>query len=74
MTAGWAAGLIGTGGLVTAALFAVATTVFFALSYTGNSAVSNYTRVRAEIARFLPITLLFYVAALIAFIQVGVSA
>ena len=74
MTAGWAAGLIGTGGLVTAVLFAVATTVFFALSYTGNSAVSNYTRVRAEIARFLPITLLFYVAALIAFIQVGVSA
>ena len=41
-------------------IFFFATTIFIALSYTGNSAVSNYSRVRKEIARFLPIVVLLY--------------
>ena len=48
--------------------FIFATGLFTGLAYTGNSAVSNYSAVRKEIARFLPVNVLLYVAALIAFI------
>jgi len=43
------------------ALFILATQLFIALSYTGNSAVSNYTGVRKETARFLPTIGLLYI-------------
>lgn len=51
--------------------FTLATGIFVALSYTGNSAVSNYSRVRREIARFLPANVLLYAASLAAFIVTG---
>lgn len=51
-----------------AVLFIIATGIFMGLAYTGNSAVSNYSAVRKEIARFLPANVLLYAAALIAFI------
>ncbi|NIQ37358.1 MAG: hypothetical protein GTN81_02035 [Proteobacteria bacterium] len=60
-------------GLIVAIIFTFATSIFFALSYTGNSAVSNYSRVRKEIARFLPLDAALYVAAVAAFLIVGVS-
>ncbi len=41
-------------------LFLFATSIFVGLSYTGNSAVSNYSRVRKEIALFLPIVIVLY--------------
>lgn len=66
------AGLVSLHGLIVAVLFTFATALFFALSYTGNSAVSNYTRVRAEIARFLPATVLLYLASLTANLLKGV--
>jgi hypothetical protein len=42
-------------------IFIFATSLFIALSYTGNSAVSNYTSVRKETARFLPVIVILYV-------------
>ena len=42
-------------------VFIFATSIFIALSYTGNSAVSNYTSVRRETARFLPVVVILYV-------------
>ncbi len=41
-------------------VFLCATAIFVGLSYTGNSAVSNYTSVRKETARFLPVVVLLY--------------
>ncbi|NIS72287.1 MAG: hypothetical protein GTO12_26165 [Proteobacteria bacterium] len=55
-------------GLIVAILFTFATSIFFALSYTGNSAVSNYSRVRKEIARFLPLNVGLYTGTLAAFL------
>ncbi len=43
------------------AVFFFATSIFIALSYTGNSAVSNYTSVRKETAVFLPVTIVLYI-------------
>jgi len=40
-------------------IFIFATSVFIALSYTGNSAVSNYSSVRKEIARFYRLLVFF---------------
>jgi hypothetical protein len=42
-------------------LFALATSMFIALSYTGNSPVSNYDNVRKETARFLPAVVMLYI-------------
>ncbi len=67
-----ALGRISPMGMVTATLFTFATALFFAQLYTGNSAVSNYTRVRQEIARFLPVYVLLYVVCFAAFIAQGV--
>lgn len=64
-------GVVSTASMVMGVVFSFATALFFSLSYTGNSAVSNYTKVRAEVARFLPVNLLLYVAALVAFITMG---
>lgn len=41
-------------------LFLLATSIFVGLSYTGNSAVSNYTRVRKEVTVFLPLVIVLY--------------
>lgn len=58
--------------LIMAVLFTFATSIFFGLSYTGNSAVSNYSRVRKEIARFLPLNVTLYIGCLVAFVVKGV--
>lgn len=67
----WAADLISGSDLALASLFTFASGLFFGQLYTGNSAVSNYTRVRREIARFLPIYLGLYVGALAFFLLRG---
>ena len=41
------------------------TSIFLALSYTGNSAVSNYSKVKKEIASFLPLNVLFYIITIV---------
>ncbi len=53
-------------------LFTFGTAIFFGLSYSGNSAVSNYSRVREEIVRFLPVYVALYAASFAAFIITGV--
>ncbi len=70
--AGW---LVGASvGLITAAaLFTIATAIFVGLSFTGNSAVSNYSEVRVEIARFLPLDAVLFLAALVTFLLWGSS-
>jgi hypothetical protein len=45
--------------------FIFGTSIFLALSYTGNSAVSNYSKVKQEIISFLPLTVVFYIAAMV---------
>jgi hypothetical protein len=45
-------------------LFLVSTGIFFGLAYTGNSAVSNYSRVRLEVARFLPVEAVLFALSL----------
>ena len=66
-------GALPAGYLVSGVLFTYATALFFGLSYTGNSAVSNYTRIRRETAHFLPADVLLYVASLAAFIYTEVN-
>ncbi|MHC4105449.1 MAG: hypothetical protein ACYSR9_10945, partial [Planctomycetota bacterium] len=63
-----AAGALSLANLPMTLLFTFGTAIFFGLSYTGNSAVSNYSRVRKEIARFLPLYGFFYAASLAAFV------
>lgn len=58
---------VAPGELVAEIAFTVATGMFFGLSYTGNSAVSNYTKVRRETAQFLVPNVLLYVASLVVF-------
>ncbi len=41
-------------------VFSFATSIFIGLSFTGNSPVSNYDKVRKETARFLPVVVLLY--------------
>jgi hypothetical protein len=65
-------GVIPLADLIMAILFIFATAVFVGLSYTGNSAVSNYSRVRKETARFLPLNVLLYIGSLAAFIMTEV--
>lgn len=45
--------------------FIFGTSIFLALSYTGNSSVSNYSKVKKEIASFLPLSALSYVVAIV---------
>jgi hypothetical protein len=63
-----AAGELSLANLPMTLLFTFGTAIFFGLSYTGNSAVSNFSRVRKEIARFLPLYSFFYAASLTAFV------
>ena len=70
-------GLAGMGWLAWAPLasavpFTVAMSIFVGLSFTGNSAVSNYSLVRKEIAHFLPVDLLLFIAAFVAYLVVEV--
>jgi len=60
------AGSITTTTLAAAIPFTVAMAILFALSFTGNSPISNYSRVRAEIARFLPVYAVLFVASVVA--------
>ncbi|MBU1022995.1 hypothetical protein KKC82_01835 [bacterium] len=48
--------------------FIFASGLFIALSYTGNSAVSNYTKVRKEIATFLIPTVGLFLASMVLFL------
>jgi hypothetical protein len=54
--------------------FTLAFALLVGLSFTGNSAVSNYSEVRKEIARFLPLDVILFVAALVAFLFSGAPA
>jgi hypothetical protein len=63
-----AAGALSLANLPMTLLFTFGTAIFFGLSYSGNSAVSNYSRIRKEIARFLPLYGFFYAASLTAFV------
>ncbi len=45
-----------------------ALSLFIGLSYTGNSAVSCYSQVRGETARFLPITVFLFMASFVSYI------
>lgn len=58
------AGYVAVSDLIAAVPFTFATSLFFALSYTGNSAVSNYSRVRMETVRFLPLNLILYLVSI----------
>jgi len=49
-------------------LFTFATSIFFALYYTGNSGVSNYSSVKKEIIRYLPLSVFLYVAAFVSYV------
>ena len=48
--------------------FILATSILVGLSYTGNSPISNYTLVRKEIAKFLPVLLVIYVISLVLYV------
>jgi len=61
---GWSSLAIAVG----AAMFALGTAMLIGLEFTGNSAVSNYSRVRLEIARFLPVSALLYAVGLAFFL------
>lgn len=52
--------------------FLTGSNLFFSLYYTGNSGVSNYSLVKKEIIRYLPITILFFLASIITIIIKGV--
>jgi len=59
--------------ITSAALFTLAMAIFVGLSFTGNSAVSNYSEVRTEIARFLPVDVILFIAALVTFLLGGTA-
>jgi hypothetical protein len=65
---GATAGLLTAPELAASVPFALAVGLFFGLAYTGNSAVSNYTKVRKETAQFLVPDLALFAASLLAFI------
>lgn len=68
LAAGWNAGLWSGGTALAGVFLSLAASLFYALSYTGNSAVSNYTSVRRETARFLPWSAVFIVVAVAVFL------
>ena len=67
-----AAGIVSTAGLVPAVFLVVACSMNFGHGYSGNSAVSNLTSLRKEIARLLPVYVVLYIASIIAFAFTGV--
>ena len=52
--------------------FLAGANLFYALAYTGNSGVSNYSLVKREIGTFLPLTFLCFLGALIFIILKGI--
>jgi len=54
--------------------FIIGFNLFFGLYYTGNSGVSNYSLVKEEITRYLPIALASFLLALISLIIKGFQA
>ncbi len=71
---GAAAGLVAAADLVASIPFTLATGLFFGLAYTGNSAVSNYTRVRKETAQFLVPDAALFAVSLLAFVVMELKA
>jgi hypothetical protein len=65
----WLAGFVSMD-LIPAIPFTFAVSLYVALSYTGNSAVSAYTRVRKEIATFLVPGLVLFLIAIAAWVAV----
>lgn len=53
------------------AAFIFGTSIFLALSYTGNSPVSNYSKVKKEIVTFLPLSVFCYVIAMLFYFLSG---
>jgi acetyl-CoA decarbonylase/synthase complex subunit gamma len=51
--------------------FIFGTSIFLALSYTGNSPVSNYSKVKKEIVTFLPLSVFCYVIAMLFYFLSG---
>lgn len=49
------------------------TCLFFSLSYTGNSGVSNYSLVKKEIVRYLPVTAVCFLVSIITIIIKGLA-
>ena len=64
----WASGGLLLGNLLATVLFSFAAAIFVGLAYTGNSAVSNYSKVRKETAQFFVPDLLLFLLSLTAFI------
>ncbi len=52
--------------------FTVAAGILIGLEFTGNSAVSNYSKVKREMVAFLPVSLVLFVVSAAAFVAVGV--
>jgi acetyl-CoA decarbonylase/synthase complex subunit gamma len=71
---GAAAGSLAIADLVVSIPFTLATGLFFGLAYTGNSAVSNYTRVRKETAQFLVPDVALFAASLLVFVVMELKA
>jgi hypothetical protein len=71
---GAAAGLLAAADLAASIPFSLATGLFFGLAYTGNSAVSNYTRVRKETAQFLVPDVALFAVSLLAFVVMEMTA
>ncbi len=69
---GWLSGSVATA--AAAVLLTLGSGILMGLEFTGNSAVSNYSRVKQEMGRFLPATVLLYVAALVTFVAIGVPS
>jgi hypothetical protein len=45
--------------------FIFGTSIFLALSYTGNSSVSNYSKVKKEVIHFLPLSVVSYILTIV---------
>ncbi len=58
--------------LAAAVFFTLGGALFMGLSYTGNSAVSNYSRVRKETAAFLPAAVVFFLLAAVTWLATEV--
>jgi len=68
-----AAGWMSMALLPAAATFTIAMAIFVGLSFTGNSAVSNYSEVRKEIAHFLPVDVILFLASIVTFLLAGTT-
>jgi hypothetical protein len=60
-------GAISTQSMIAAIFYTFATGLFVGLAFTGNSAVSNYSKVKLEITNFLPPTVFLYIAFIVVY-------